>query len=96
MISISSIKISPSEISYNLSIKLTVVDLPHPLSPTNATFLPGSISKFNLFNIILLFTSLGYLNKTSLNIICPFILSKSGFSVDCEKSIGISLSYKVK
>ena len=58
-ISIPSIRICPSTGSYNLSIKLTVVLFPHPDSPTKATFLPASISKFNPFKIGLWALSLG-------------------------------------
>ena len=59
LISNPSIKSSPPHISYNLSIKLTVVDLPHPDSPTKATFFPGSKSKSIPFNISRLFGSDG-------------------------------------
>ena len=57
--SIPSIKTSPEVASYNLSIKLTVVLLPHPDYPTKATFFPGSIVIFKSFKIILLFGSEG-------------------------------------
>ena len=59
LISIPSIRSSPPVISYNLSIKLTVVDLPHPDSPTRATFLPGSNIRLIPFNIGLLLGSEG-------------------------------------
>jgi len=53
LISIPSISTSPPEVSYNLSIRLTVVLLPHPDSPTSATFFPGSKSKLSPFKITL-------------------------------------------
>jgi hypothetical protein len=54
-----STKTSPFSGSYNLSIKFTVVLFPHPDSPTNATFFPGSITKLRPSNIFLLVTSEG-------------------------------------
>ena len=52
---------------------------PHPDSPTKATFLPASISKFNPSKIGLWALSLGYINLIFLNSILPFIISLSGF-----------------
>lgn len=50
-----------------------IVDLPHPLSPTNVTFLPASISRLMPFNI---YTSGldGYVNSTPFNTKFPFKL----------------------
>ena len=70
--------------------------LPHPDSPTKATFFPGSNNKFNPSKITLLLGSEGYINFTSLNSIFPNIWSLGGFSTDWELSICGSLSYKVK
>ena len=70
--------------------------LPHPDSPTKATFLPGSKTKSKFSSIGLWFLSLGYMNFIFLNSIFPLTESLFGFIFLSEIKILGTLSYKVK